>query len=125
MHLVLGWSACRDAVHALFEVYNEIKHALTELAEDMEQTAETRLEASMHCKTLDKLQTAILLSLWHDVLNRFDEVSKAVQKSDVLLSTVVKLFNSLVSYVDDIREQFTVFESQAKSRLPQSHADTN
>jgi len=42
------------------------------------------------------------------------------------LSTVVKLFNSLVSYVDDIREQFTVFESQAKSRLPHAdYSDTN
>jgi hypothetical protein len=120
------WSARRDAVHALFEGYNEVKEALSKLADDMEQSAETRLEASTHCKTMDKLETAILLAFWHDILNRFNEVSKAMQKSDVLLSTVVKLFKSLLSFVDDIREQFTEFESQAKSRLPNSdYSDTN
>ena len=29
-----------------------------------------------------------MLSFWHDILNRFNEVSNAMQKSDVLLSTV-------------------------------------
>jgi len=42
------WSARRDAVHALFEGYNGIKEALSKLADDYEQMAETRLEASTH-----------------------------------------------------------------------------
>ena len=52
--------ARRDAVHALFGGYDKVKEALSRLADDMEQTAETRLEASKHCKTMDKLETAIL-----------------------------------------------------------------
>jgi len=120
------WSARRDAVHALFEGYNEVKEALNKLADDREQTTETRLEASTHCKTLDKLETAILLAFWHDILNRFNEVSKAMQKSDVLLSTVVKLFQSLICYVDDIRYHFTEYESKTKSRLPDAdYSDTS
>ena len=75
---------------------------------------------------MDKLETAILRAFWHDVLNRFNEVSKAMQKCDVLLSTVVKLFMSLICYVDDIREQFIEYQSKAKSRLPDSdYNETN
>ncbi len=47
-------------------------------------------------------------------------MNKVLQKSDVLLATVVKLFKSLRSYVDDIREQFTKYELETKSRLPDS-----
>ena len=47
---------------------------------------------------MDKLETGTMLSFWHDILNRFNEVSKAMQKSDVLMSTVD------VYYVDDIQE---------------------
>ena len=54
------------------------------------------MQASTHCKTMVKLETAILLAFWHDVLNRFNEVRKAMQKCDVLLSIVVKLFKSLL-----------------------------
>ena len=36
----------------------------------------------------NKLETGTMLSFWHDIINRFNEVSKAMQKSDVLLSTV-------------------------------------
>jgi len=114
------------SVHALFEGYNEIKEALSKLADDYEQMAETRLEASTHAQDHGQLETAILLALWHYILNRFNEVSKAMQKSDVLLSTVIKLFKSLICYVDDIREQFTVYESNARSRLPDSNcSDAN
>jgi len=107
-------------VHALFEGYNEINEALGKLADDYEQMAETRLEASTHAQDHGQLETAILLALWHYILNRCNVVSNAMQKSDVLLSTVIKLFKSLIYYVDDIRELFTEYESNARSRLPNS-----
>jgi len=103
-------------VHALFEGYNGIKEALSKLADDYEQMAETRLEAYTHAQDHGQLETAILLALWHYILNRVNEVSKAMQKSDVLLSTVTKLFKSLICYVDDIREQFTVSTNQMQGQ---------
>jgi hypothetical protein len=57
------WSARPDAVHALSDGYNEVKDALAKLADDMEQTTETQLEASKHWKTMEKLETAILLAV--------------------------------------------------------------
>jgi len=65
------WSARRDAVHALFEGYNGIKEALSQLADDYEQMAETRLESSTHAQDHGQLETAILLALWHYILNCF------------------------------------------------------
>ena len=47
---------------------------------------------------MDKLETGTMLSFWHDIFNRSNEVSKAMQKSDVHMSTVD------VYYVDDIQE---------------------
>ena len=67
-----------------------------------------------------ELETAILLTSWHDVLTRFDEVSKLMRKSDALLATVVKLFESLTSYIEIMRDQFTEYESKAKSKVSNS-----
>ena len=50
---------------------------------------------------MDKLETGTMLSLWHDILNRFNEVSKAMQKSDVLLSTVDVM---LMTFKSDVWE---------------------
>jgi len=39
---------------------------------------------------------------------------------------VIKLFKSLICYMDDIREQFTEYASNARSRLPDSdYSDAN
>jgi len=44
----------------------------------------------------------------------------------VLSSTVIKLFKSLMCYMDDIREQFTEYESNVMSRLPDpDYSDAN
>ena len=43
-----------------------------------------------------------------------------MQKRDVLLATVVKLFESLTSFVDVMKDQFTEYESKAKSKVPNS-----
>jgi len=86
--------------------------------------AETRSEASTHAQDHGQLETAILLALWHYILNRFNEVSKAMQKSDVLLSTVIKL--SSLSYVMWITFESSLYESNARSRLPDSdYSDAN
>jgi len=44
---------------------------------------------------MDKLETVILTLFWNDVLNRFNGVSKTVQKQDVNLGVVVSLIQSL------------------------------
>lgn len=75
------WSAHTDAVKALCEGYANIQLALDSLACDVDQSQDTRLEAQSLSKKRDKLETVILNLFWNDVLNRFNGVSKTVQKT--------------------------------------------
>ena len=80
------WSAHTDAVKDLCEGYANIQLALDSLACDVDQSQDTRLEAQSLSKKRDKLETVILNLFWNDVLNRFNGVSKTVQKQDVNLN---------------------------------------
>ena len=61
-------------------------HLIDSLACDVDQSQDTRLEAQSLSKKRDKLETVILNLFWNDVLNRFNGVSKTVQKQDVNLN---------------------------------------
>ena len=50
------------------------------------------------------------------MLGRFHRVSKALQKSELLLSTCVKLYTSLVDFLSEIRDD--KFDQQARATLP-------
>jgi len=89
------WSAHADAVNPLCEGYANIQLALDSLACDVDQSKDTWLEAQSLSKKMDKLETVILTLFWNDVLNRFNGVSKTVQKQDVNLGVVVSLIQSL------------------------------
>jgi len=77
------WSAHADAVKALCEGYANIQLALDTLACDVDQSKDTRIEGQSLSKKMDKLETVILTLFWNDILNRFNAVSKTVQKQDV------------------------------------------
>ena len=48
----------------------------------------------------------------------FHRVSKALQKSELLLSTCAELYSSLVDFLSKIRDEFDKFDQQAKATLP-------
>jgi len=108
------WSAHADSVNALCEGYTEIQGALDTLASDTNQTQDTKLEALSLSKKMDKLEFVILTLFWNRILSRYNEVSKTVQKQDVNLSVVISLLQSLKQFTTELRDQFSVFESQAK-----------
>ena len=55
-----------------------------------------------------------MLHFWTRVLGRFHRVSKALQKSDLLLSTCAELYSSLVDFLSKIRDKFDEFDQQPK-----------
>ena len=119
------WSAHADAVNALCEGYAQIQVALNKLAEDADQTEETKIEAASLSKKMDKLEFAILALFWNRVLSRYNEVSKAVQKQDVNLSVVVSLLQSLHLFTSELRDEFSGFELKAKAiATDANYADT-
>ena len=59
-----------------------------------------------------------MLYFWSRVLGRFHRVSKALQKSELLLSTCAELYSSLVDFLSEIRVEFDEFDQKAKATLP-------
>ena len=52
------------------------------------------------------------------MLGRFHRVSKALQKSELLLSTCAKLYSLLVDFLNEFIDKFDEFDQQAKPALP-------
>ena len=52
------------------------------------------------------------------MLGRFHRVSKALQKSELSLSTCAKLYSSLVDFLSKMIDEFYEFDLQAKATLP-------
>jgi len=57
----------------------------------------------------------ILTLFWNDVLNRFNGVSKTVQKQDVNLGVVVSLIQSLKLFTESLRDRFFEYELKAQA----------
>lgn len=47
--------------------------------------------------------------MWTPILNRFDSTSKKLQSTNIDLSIVVQLYESLEKYILDLREMFDNF----------------
>ena len=109
------WSAHADAVKALCEGYENIQLALDSLADDVEQPKDTRPEAQRLRRKMDKLETVILTLFWNDVLSRYNDVSKTVQKQNVNLGVVVSLLQSLKLFTDSLRDRCAEYESKARA----------
>ncbi|KAL4101031.1 hypothetical protein QTP88_021052 [Uroleucon formosanum] len=58
-----------------------------------------------------------MTEFWNDVLHTFNKTSKLLQSVQIDLSTVVELYNSLVSYVKSVREMFQTYYDAAKEKF--------
>lgn len=107
------WSARDDACQSLNRDWNEVIEALTVISNDENEKPKTRCEASGYLQQIQRLETAILSILWGDLLSRFNLTSKKLQSTYVDLSTVAKLYESLIEYVNSIRDEFEIYENGA------------
>lgn len=84
------------------------------LSESSDESAFTRNEACAISSKLQKLETAINTVVWDTILQRLNKVSKQLQNTGENLECVLPLFNSLVSFVQHVRENFDIYEQEAK-----------
>ena len=103
------WSARADAVKALSEGYDENIIVLEELSADNNQPAETMAEASVIVRQLRAVEIAILMEVWHTIMDRFDKTNRQLQKAGLSLNTAVQLLESLLKFVEDLRPRFDEF----------------
>ena len=76
---------------------------------------ETIAEADGLTKKMEQLETALMTVIWHNVLDRFNATSASLQKADIDLLTAMKLYHSLLTFVEQMRETFDDMEIKAKS----------
>ena len=112
------WDAHAKATEAILESYSAITNALSHWHSDVSEKGDTRLHANNLLQKMEKLEFVFMLHFWSRVLGRFHRVSKALQKSELLLSTCAELYSSLVDFLNEIRDEFDEFDQQAKATLP-------
>ena len=89
---------------------------MIQLAEDEDQTASTRSEASSLVSKMQDFEIGFLCVLWDSILQRFNATSKSLQKIEINLATCVHLYESLLEFVRSMHndEAFENFEEMAK-----------
>ncbi|XP_008183353.1 uncharacterized protein LOC100574093 [Acyrthosiphon pisum] len=59
---------------------------------------------------MKSLEMGILVSVWNDILERFNIVSKKLQNVHIDLTIVITLYKSLINYIMDLRNSFSHYE---------------
>ncbi|XP_041432322.1 zinc finger MYM-type protein 1-like [Xenopus laevis] len=113
------WAARSDATKALRIGFQYVKNALREL-ESSDHQVRVQHEAKSLLGKLNHFETAILLVVWGNILERLNATSKTLQNTKICLSEVVILYNSLIAYVQIIRDSFDTYELEAK-KLTRDH----
>ncbi|XP_063780940.1 zinc finger MYM-type protein 1-like [Pseudophryne corroboree] len=108
------WSARADATKALRRGYKYVGDALNELKNSEQQPATARSQAKALEEQLKAFETAILLVVWGNILEKLDASSKTLQKTNVCIDEVVSLHSSLEEYVQKMRDSFDTFDIEAK-----------
>lgn len=108
------WSARADATAAVVHSYEQFLKALKTLADDSDQKWETRNAAKGLLLEMQKLETAILLVLWNDILSEFNRTSKSLQDPHISLDTVTSLYVTLEIFVSGLRDEFQSYEKKGK-----------
>lgn len=109
------WSRKFDAVKAYVKNCDCTHEALVTISQDKEQRAATRHEAEALLKNMVKLENAFMAVFWLEILNRFESTSHYLQKVNTDLISANSMLLSLVSFVSNLREQFSKFENEAKN----------
>ena len=102
-----------DATLALVNNYSEMYDALSVFVENNDYSPQTRFQAkNLQCQ-FKKLETAIMIVFWHEVLDRFNKTSKFLQTVEMDLFTANNMLKSLIEFIEAIRNKFTEFEEKA------------
>ncbi|XP_025410523.1 uncharacterized protein LOC112683629 [Sipha flava] len=108
------WSSRYDVCKAIFNGYEQVLSALKTIRDDERQKKETRHEASSIYNKIKSLNFCFMICMWTPILQRFNATSVTLQSIDIDLVTVVTLYKSLETYLEDIRNKFDFFLEQAK-----------
>lgn len=72
-------------------------------------------EACQLTTVMDTLETSVMTVVWDDLLRRINLTSKALQQVQIDVCTVPILFSSLIDFIGQARNDFDVYEAEAKT----------
>ena len=87
---------------------------MEKLANDQEQKAECRQQANGSLEKMELLETGILVLFWNSLLERFQATQASLQAKQLNLNIASALCASLAGSLQNFREQFNMFESEAQ-----------
>ncbi|KAB0803204.1 hypothetical protein PPYR_00174 [Photinus pyralis] len=119
------WSARADAIKSIALGFDQIKMALQELDDDSKQKRCTAVEAIDLLKKMNTFEFAFMTIFWKKILDRTNATSKSLQEMTGSLTVACSLYDSLVKFVENLRNQSDDIESEAKQLQPnnQHYAD--
>ena len=109
------WAERADATRAIHQNYSGVMELLLKISEDPNFKAEVRVQAEGFLNTMKKLETGFMTVFWDKILQKFQQNSAALQAEDLCLNRAYSLLESLSSFVESLRSEFSSFEQQAKS----------
>ncbi|XP_046973656.1 zinc finger MYM-type protein 1-like [Vanessa cardui] len=107
------WSARADACKSLRESWNEIHKALVTIENDTKQKRTVICEARGIRLKLERFETALMAVFWGCLLDRINATSKKLQSVEIDITIVIELYDTLIHFVGETRENFDEFENKA------------
>lgn len=119
------WSSKFDAVDALNSNIIKVKDVLLQLINDesFQLKPETIALAVGQLRDVCKFENILMLKIWHNILGKFNTVSRKLQSSDLNLAVASQLYRSLITYYNNSSEKFDEFFQEAKSIYVELQAD--
>ncbi|GFV35035.1 zinc finger MYM-type protein 1 [Trichonephila clavipes] len=99
------WSCHYDAVEALKDNYDNIINILKTFSDNENEKIDFRKEAVNLYNKLTKLETAILIIFWEEILERFNSVNKKLQIPGLDICEGNKLIMSLKTFLSNVRHE--------------------
>ena len=117
------WCERANATKALSYSYSSFQKTLSVIAEGVKQKPETIHEAKCLLQDLSKKETAVMSVFWAVILERFDAVSKSLQKETIELQTAVNTLKSPSDFLTSQRDLFDEYEEKANEKVKAQYSD--
>ena len=85
-----------------------------DLSTDNRHNIDTRAEAGGFARKMGQFETAFMTVIWHTILDRFNATSASLQKVEIDLLTALKLYESLINFVEEMRGSFDDMEKKSQ-----------
>lgn len=107
------WSSRDSACLSLNENWSAVLTTLTYIMNDNTENNITRNEAKGLMNKMSSLETAIMSAVWGFLLSRLNFTSNKLQNVNIDCLDVLQLYDSLIRLIEQTRENFDDFETEA------------